>query len=261
MEMLQTLAPLTTLSTSALAVFFGVLTRISALVFFLPGIGERFVPTQARLAAALSIALIVTPIVLAQNVTAPQTTAGLTALLAAEAVAGAILGFSIRIAIYILQTAGSIAAQAMSLSQLFGGLETTPEPPIGTILVVTGMTIAVILGLHFEAVRALAVSFIIMPFGVFPGGVETGGWAAERAAFSFAAALALALPFVLLGFIYNLAIGAVNRAMPQLMVALIGAPAVSLAGMVLLALSAPVLLGTWSALLDQIMQNLIGGAL
>lgn len=261
MELIATLAPYTTLSTSALAVFIGVLTRISALVFFLPGIGERFVAVQARLAVALSISLILTPIVLAQDVSAPKTTAALAALIAAEAIAGAIIGFSIRIAIYVLQTAGSIAAQAMSLSQLFGGLESTPEPPFGTILLITGMTMAVLLGLHFEAVRALTVSFTVMPFGTFPGGAETGGWAAERAAFAFAAALALALPFVLLGFIYNLAIGAVNRAMPQLMVALVGAPAIALAGIVLLALSAPVVLGTWTALLDKIMKTLIGGAL
>ena len=108
--------------------------------------------------------------------------------------------------------------------------------------------------------RVLIVSYDIMPLGAFPGTSETGEWAAERAAYSFAAALSLALPFVVVGFIYNLAIGAANRAMPQLMVAFVGIPAVTFAGMVLLAIAAPVILSVWLDMLQDILLTLTGGA-
>ena len=240
----------------AVAVVAGIFTRLSALAFFLPGLGERSVPIRVRLAVAMAMTLVLTPAVAGEAV--PPVTASQAAfLLAAEAVAGALIGFSIRIAIFTLQTAGAIASQSLSLGQLFTtSMAFQPEPPIATLLMMAGVVLAVSSGLHFEAVRVLILSFEIMPLGVFPGAGETGEWAADRAAFSFAAALSLAMPFVVLGFIYNLAIGAANRAMPQLMVAFVGIPAVTLAGLVLLALAAPVILDAWMDLFQDIMVTL-----
>ena len=118
------------------------------------------------------------------------------------------------------------------------------------LLMMTGIVLAVTTGLHFEVVKILISSFTLMPFGQFPGAAETGAWAANRAAFAFSASLALSLPFVALGFIYSLAIGAANRAMPQMMITFVGIPAITLTGLILLALSAPVVLETWQALLQ-----------
>lgn len=260
MEFLQALPAISQVTLPAAAVVAAIFTRISALAFFLPGLGERTVPMRVRLGAAIAITLIIVPLV-ANNATPPATISAATLMIAAEAVAGALIGFSIRIAIYTVQTAGAIASQSLSLSQLFGaGIDAQPESPIGTLLMITCVVLAVSTGLHFEAVRVLIMSFEVMPLGAFPGASETGQWAAERAAFSFGAALSLALPFVVIGFIYNLAIGAANRAMPQLMVAFVGVPAVTLAGMVILALSAPILLDAWLGMLNDIILTLLGGA-
>jgi flagellar biosynthetic protein FliR len=51
---------------------------------------------------------------------------------------------------------------------------------------------------------------------------------------------------VIASLLYNLALGAINRAMPQLMVSFVGAPALTLGGLALLALAAPILLSFWS---------------
>ena len=53
------------------------------------------------------------------------------------------------------------------------------------------------------------------------------------------------MPFVIAALIYNVALGVINRAMPQLMVAFVGAPALTLGGLLLLYLSAPVMLSVW----------------
>lgn len=258
MEVLNALPVLSNLTMPVIALVAAVFTRISALAMLLPGLGEQGVPVRPRLAVAMAVALILTPLVI-NSVAPPQTVSAAAAMIAAEAVAGALIGFSIRIAIFTLQTAGSIASQTLSLAQLFGSsIDHEMASPIGTLLMFVGIVLAVSTGLHFETVRVLALSFDIMPLGAFPGASDTGQWAAERAAFSFAAALSLALPFVLLGFVYNLAIGAANRAMPQLMVAFVGVPAVTLAGMMLLALTAPVLLGVWLDMLNDIIRTLLG---
>lgn len=241
----------------AIATVAAIFTRLSALFFFLPGVGERAVSIPIRLGAALAITLILTPAVISHSMQ-PNSISQAGAMIIAEALIGALLGFSVRIAIYILQMAGSMASQSFSLAQLFGsGIDIQPEPPVASLLMIAGIALFVSSGLHFEMINVLIVSFKIMPLGLFPGVSETGEWAANRVAFAFAAALSLALPFVTLGFIYNLAIGAANRAMPQLMVAFVGVPAVTLAGLVLLALSAPTLLNVWTSLVDELIGALM----
>lgn len=258
MEVLSALPDLTSLSLPTVALVAAIFARISALVMLLPGLGESSIPVRPRLAVAMAVALILTPMMI-DTAAPPQTLSAAAMMIVAEVISGALIGFSIRIAIFMLQTAGSIASQSLSLAQLFGSnIDAQLSSPISTLLMFVGIVLAVSTGLHFETVRVLVISFEVMPLGMFPGASDTGQWAAERAAFSFAAALSLALPFVVLGFIYNLAIGAANRAMPQLMVAFVGVPAVTLAGMVLLALTAPILLDVWLDMLNDIVRTLLG---
>ena len=70
-----------------------------------------------------------------------------------------------------------------------------------------------------------------------------------------ALAFGLAMPFVIASLIYNLALGVINRAMPQLMVAFVGAPAITFAGLFLLFAGAPLILSVWSDALFAFMMN------
>ena len=67
---------------------------------------------------------------------------------------------------------------------------------------------------------------------------------------TFALAFSLALPFVVGALLYNLVLGVINRAMPQLMVTFVGAPLLTGGSLVLLALATPLLLDTWQAALN-----------
>ena len=259
MDWLLALSPIVERGIGPITIVAGVFARLSTLVYLLPGLGERFFSPRIRLAAAGAMTLVATPVVLAGAAGAPESPAGIASMLAAEAIAGAIIGFSIRVAIFTLQTAGVIAAQHLSLAQLFSAtLDDQPEPPFATLFMIAGIALAVSAGLHFKAVAAIAVSYEVMPFGVFPGASDAGRWAADRVAWSFASAFSLAMPFVILGFIYTLAMGAANRAMPQLAVAFVGAPAATLAGLGMLAVATPIILGVWLDLVDAIFATLMG---
>ena len=61
----------------------------------------------------------------------------------------------------------------------------------------------------------------------------------------FALAFTLSAPFVIAALLANIAMGAVNRAMPQLMVVMIGAPGMALGALVLIAIVVPLGLGLW----------------
>jgi flagellar biosynthetic protein FliR len=89
------------------------------------------------------------------------------------------------------------------------------------------------------------LSYDILPAGGLPDPGAAADWNLELVSRTFSLAFSLAAPFVIASMIYNLALGAINRAMPQLMVSMVGAPALTLGALVLLAMATPVLLAVW----------------
>ena len=237
---------------SAISVAFLVFLRIGTAVALLPAFGERSVPNRVRLGIALAFTAIVAPS-LESSPTWP-TEIGATALLfLTEVFIGMVLGLAVRMFVLALQTAGSIAAQSTSLSQLFAGSGVDPLPALGHLLVVSGLALAVIADLHIYVTIAAVESYVLFPVGSIVAGEPMADWGVRHVSHAFGLAFSLAAPFVLASLVYNLALGVINKAMPQLMVALVGAPAITGGTIILLALSAPFLLQVW---LDALMASL-----
>lgn len=254
------LAPLFEMAGLVMFVALGVFVRVGAALFLVPGLGERAVPVRLRLAAAAALALILAPLIAPMVGPAPETPAGLVRVLLAEAVAGLVIGLAFRLLVTGLQIAGSIAAQNVSVSQMFGaGVAPEPEPTIATLLAMGGIVLALQAGLHVHLVAALAGLYGPLPFGELPGSGELAEWATARVAEVFAFGLSLALPFVAVAFAYNLALGALNRAMPQLLVALVGAPLLIGLGMLTLYLALPEIFARWGAALMRVLTDPLGG--
>jgi len=238
------------LTQAGLVGFILVFTRVAGVVGLLPGFGEQIVPARVRLGVAVAFAMVVWPM-LAPALTATDPARPLLLMLLIEAVIGLMLGIAIRLMVLALQLAGSIAAQSTALAQIFGaGVTPDPMPAIGSILMLAGVTLAVASGLHVKAAIAMARSYEILPMGLPVPAADVAAWGTARVAEAFALGFSLAAPFVIAGFAYNLALGAINRAMPQLMVAFIGAPAITAGGLLLLLLASPVLLHFWGRQLD-----------
>lgn len=230
-----------------------VFLRVGALVALLPAFGERTVPTRIKLVITLAFAVIVSPAV--PQLDSPQHFDTLSLLIVTETLAGMLLGIGIRLFILALQTAGSIAAQSTSLSQILGGAVADPLPAMGYILVMSGLALAVLTGLHIKAASLLILSYEFLPMGQLPTGTLVSTWGLTQTAKAFSLAFTLAAPFVILSVIYNLALGAINKAMPQLMVAFVGAPVITAGGLFVLALAAPIMLEHWMRALDLFFSN------
>lgn len=215
-----------------------VFLRVGAAVFLLPALGEMALPQRVRLAAAVVITLVVAPAVPATGAT------GLPAFLA-EAAAGLALGMGLRFFILGIQTAGTIAAQSTSLAQMFSGTGPEPQPTIASLLTLGGLALFVGMGGLERSAQLLLQSYALVPAGRMLSPGDLAQWGVARVAQVFALAFALAAPFLIAALLYNLTLGVINRAMPMLMVALIGAPALTLGGLALLALAAPLMLGLW----------------
>lgn len=227
---------------------FIVFLRVAALVSLLPAFGEQAVPARLKIGIALAFTMISAPAVAPTTVSRDFDTMLL--LVFTEIVSGLAIGIGLRLFILALQTAGAIAAQSTSLSQVLGGAAVEPLPAMGYVLMLGGMTLAVIAGLHVKVVEFILISYEFLPMGLFAGAGDLSAWGMAQVAKAFALAFTLAAPFVILSVLYNFALGAINKAMPQLMVAFVGAPVITLGGLFVLMLSAPAMLAFWLQSMD-----------
>ncbi len=253
------LAEVARLSDAPLYAVAAVFVRVGAIVALLPGFGERTVPARVKLAAVIAFTVALWPAILPLAQAAAAGDPGLGAgaptpfvhAILAEAAVGVMLGVTVRLLVLALQLAGAIAAQATSVSQI-GGAQVTPDPmpAIGAILTVAGIALALNLGLHVKAAQLIIRSYEVAPLGRFPLASDAVEWGVSRIADAFALAVSLSAPFVIASFAYNLALGALNRAMPQLMVAFVGAPAITAGALLLLWIASPEMLLHWTEQLD-----------
>lgn len=218
--------------------------RIGAAMATLPALGEQSIPARIRLVLTLMFSAAIAPAVLPGL----QSTSLVQGFFP-EVVIGLFLGLSIRLFVLALMTAGTIAANATSLTQLFpSGAE--PQPAISQLLVVAGLALAVQADLHLRLTEYLILSYDLMPGGLWPNSGVLAQLSLSQSSRAFALAFMIAMPFVIASLLYNVALGVINRAMPQLMVSLVGAPALSLGGLVLLALVSPLALSIWLAAMN-----------
>jgi len=175
---------------------------------------------------------------------------------APELLTGLFFGMLLRFFIFALQIAGSIAAQSTSLSQIFGGSAgTDPQPAMGHVLVVAGLAYAALMDIHIHFANYIIYSYELVPLGQIISGQDLLQMGLGRVADTFALGFSLAAPFVIASLLYNVVLGVINRAMPQLMVSFVGAPAITAGGLLILAISAPLILTVWIDHFGQFLQS------
>lgn len=237
---------------------FTVFLRVGALMTLLPGLGERSIPVRVRLALSIAFTFVIAPAVPMTALSEFELYA-LAALSVTETIVGLVLGIGLRAFVFALQIAGSIAAQSTSLSQLVGGNTSDPAPAIGHILVLSGLTLAILAGIHLRVVELVVFSYDVFPMGSLPNAQDLTSWGLAELSFAFSLGFQLAAPFVAISLIYNLTLGVINRAMPQLMVAFVGAPAITAASLILLMLLAPTVLLVWWQAFEGFLDNPYAG--
>ena len=246
-ELIDLVSKFSGLAQEILWVGFLVFLRVGAAMALLPAFGEQAVPQRIKLVLTLAFTAVVAPSV---NADVATVAIGSPLSMLAEVIAGLLIGSGLRFFIHALQTAASIIAQATTLSQLFAGTGPEPQPAIGNLLVMAGLAVAMKMGLHVHTAELLILSYDPLPAGQLPGSSDMADWGLFRITQTFALAFAMAAPFVLASLIYNVAIGFINKAMPSLMVSLIGAPALAAGSLFMMAVVVPLVLGAWSVAIE-----------
>lgn len=253
-ELLSQLETIARLGQDGLLAGMAVFFRVGAMVALAPVLGEQVVPVRLRLAVALALTLILAPALAGRLPDIHDGLAVLSVLLSETAI-GLALGLMLRLFVFALQIAASQIAQAASLSQMIGGIGPEPQPAIGQLLTFAGLALAAKAGLVAHVTALLLHSYDVLPCGQLPIAGEMAQWGLARTAEAFRLGFSLAAPLVVGSLLYNLTLGLVNRAMPQLSVTFIGAPALALGMLLLLALGLPALLGAWSQAVAAFLAN------
>jgi len=256
--MMEFIPPSLGLSQNVLTIAFLVFLRVGAMMAVLPAFGERSIPQNVRLVLTLCFTIVVAPVVSVELLPLASEQGIIGRALATEVLAGLAVGIVLRIFVMILEMAGSIIAQSTSLSQMFGGGAVDAQPVVGHLLLVGGLALAAMLDLHVRVVEILIMSYDYVPAGTFIGAGELSEWGLQHIRNGFSMAFSLSAPFVIASLVYNVALGVINRAMPQLMVAMVGAPAITLGGMVLMLITLPLLLQIWRRGFDVLLMNPFG---
>ncbi|MCV6823080.1 MULTISPECIES: flagellar biosynthetic protein FliR [Halocynthiibacter] len=232
--------------------FFLTFLRVGATMALLPAFGEQAIPMRIRLGLSLAFTVPVYSILFAEHQAFAEI--GIVEV-AVEIVAGLSLGIILRSFVFALQMIGAIVAQSISLSQMFGTASSEPQPAIGHLLFWGGLSVALANGFHLLVIEAFILSYTVLPIGQLPSGENLTNLGVSHIARAFSLAFVLSSPFLAASLLYNVAIGVINRAMPQLMVAMVGAPAITLGGIVLLLLISPAIISLWWAAFSETLFN------
>jgi len=234
------------------AQFILTVARLSFVIILIPGIGEQMIPAQVRVYLLLGLSAAVSGLGIT-NYVLPDSLTNLGVVLITEVLLSLFLGIGLRVVIWSLNIAGSVIAQSIGLAQPLGiALENEAQTATANLLSMAGAALLFSMNFHIEVISSWIGLYETIPIGGTSWVTQAFLFDSIYAAFAFA--VLLAWPFVAMNLLYNVCLGFINKAMPQMMVAFVGAPFLVGAGLFLLAVSIGAMLMVWQ---DQITQLVV----
>ena len=208
-----------------------------------PVFGASFVPVQLRLIVALAIGI---PALSATNFALPVE--GLASiegflLVAGEVMAGLALGFAVQIGFSAAILAGEVVGNAMGLgfASMMDPASGQQNPMVGQFLTILATFLFLAIGGHLALATIIVESYRALPPGDAWISAESIRGLVLFGGVLFAAGLSIALPVGFAILLVQIVMGMLARSAPQLNIFSVGLPAALLAGIVLLAIAAPVM--------------------
>ena len=229
--------------TDALMGYFVVFARIGGALLFMPGFAESYVPVRQRLLFGLILSAALYPAT-GLGPVAEDRPAALLLLFGAEITIGLWIGLVARVLLSALQFAGYQIA-------LMSGLANALAPNIGafegatnlaSMLLVGATALIFITDMHHLIIESLLMSYRVFVPGSFMLSDMTNQFA-RAVQVSLYLGLSLSAPFYVAGLVLNVGMGLANRMMASLQVFFIAQPLLIGAGLALMVLAIPTMMG------------------
>src|SRR6185369_5965987 len=134
-----------------------VFARLAAIIMLIPGIGESFIPPRIRLALALSMAMMLLPVVGNLVPAIPATISGVAGAVIKETLIGLMIGAILRLFMGSLATAGEVVSiqTTLSFAQTTNPSLGQPTPTLATFLGLLGIVLIMTTDLHHLFLSAI----------------------------------------------------------------------------------------------------------
>lgn len=231
-----------------------VFARLGAMFMFLPGFSARYVPRNARLAMALLMTLVITPLVAERLPEMPQATAALVFLIGHEILIGIFIALFAQFLMAALTVAGTSIGRDAGLmnAMVFDPVTESQGAVIISFLTLVALVLLFALDMHHLMIEALIMSYLLFT----PGGdtfilgdavnVLTNGLDD-----AFQIGLQIASPFVVFNLTFQIGMGILARLSPQMNVFFIGLPLQILFGLGVLAVALPAMMLVFMRFFEQ----------
>jgi flagellar biosynthetic protein FliR len=237
--------------------------RTMGVVAFMPGFSSNQVPSYMRVALAMGVAFLVAG---TAKPTDPfsGTPEQLVLTLAGELALGMIVGWAVYVFFEAVRWAGELLDLQLGLraGSLFDPISNQSSSLLGQVYYLTALTFFFVTDGHHWVLAAVARSFDRIP----PGGLVMGAGTTDLLVGAAASSLDIGIRVGAVGIcallLSDIALAIVGRHVPQMNVFLVGIPGKLWAGMIVLGLSAPLLGGAFTVMMQDIrrvVSLLLGG--
>ncbi len=237
-----------------------VFMRLGAFIFLMPGLSEAYVPPNIRLVLTLVFSVVLTPLLSANLPTLPVSPGDFFLILMGEFLIGLFAGLIIRFLMAAFDLAGSLLGFQMNLANAFvqspASAQQTSLPAAFLGLIATVMIFA--MNLHHLMFTALYESFeTLKPGTLLHFEFLIQDMTHQLTTYlnaSFLLAVKIAAPVVLISMLVMIAVGILNRLVPQIQIFFIVQPLQIFIGFIVLMVSLAVIMNHF---LDRLAQAFI----
>ncbi len=217
---------------------FLVFARLGAAFAVLPGFAEAAIPPRMRLLLAAGVTFVIAPAIADGLPALPSEPMRLTLLVGIESATGLFLGLVARMMLAAAHVAGLVIGYQTSLASAFAFDPATQQQGVITAAWMSLLAVVTLFAadLHHVLLRALADSYAMFPAGSPVAPADFADAASQLLSRSFSLGLRMAMPFLVYGIVLFVALGLVQRLMPQMQVFFVALPLQLILGLVLLAI-------------------------
>lgn len=205
-------------------IFLLLFVRMLGLFVTAPIWSNRLIPVQMRIALAFGTSLIVVP--LFREMPLPASLGALATLVVREILVGMVIGFVSALIMSAVQLAGQILDLNMGLSMvnLLDPMTNTQMPVIGNFMFILAILIFFTINGHHMLLQAVMDSYALVPVGEAVVTTTLAEALVDMGASLFLIGFKVAAPVLAALFLTTVALGVLNRAVPQMNVFVVGMP-------------------------------------
>jgi len=236
-----------------------ILSRLGTAMMFMPGFNGTMVTPRSRLLLALCVSFVLLPTLAPQIPAMPPDPLTLFLMALGEITVGVFFGLFLQALMVPVDLAGNFISTAVGMTNAFVYDSVSAEQS----MIITGFLNTVVVTLlfltdgHHMMLRALVDSY-----GLFkPGeGLPMGDFSQTLVRVmgeSFSLGMRLCAPLVIFSLVFNVALGLLNKLVPQMQVFFVGVPLQLLIGLSVMMMALPAMLWLFLTYFDNGLKNFL----